>query len=58
MDKKSNFLQRHINVTKRATSSYIGLPCSGRMSKLRVYFEMKQTSAEFSSQKFEYQRYI
>ena len=36
-----------MNVTKRTTFS-------GRMSKLRVYFDMKQTSAEFSSQKFEY----
>ena len=26
--------------------------------KLRIYFDMKETSAEFSSQKFEYQRYI
>ena len=40
-----------MNVTKRATSSE-------RMSQLRVYFDMKQTSTEFSSQKFEYQRYI
>ena len=46
---KTNFQQRLINVTKRLTSS-------GRMSQLRVYIDMKQTSAEFFSQKFEYQR--
>ena len=41
MNKKSNFQQRLTTVTKRATSF-------GRMS----YFDMKETSAEFSSQKF------
>ena len=51
MDKKNNFSQRLITVTKQATSS-------GRMSQLRVYFYMKQISAEFFSQKCEYQRYI
>ena len=50
-EEKTNFYQRLINATKRATSS-------GRMYKLTVYFDMKQTSAEFSSQNFEYQRRI
>ena len=34
MDEKSNFKQRHTNVTKRVNSS-------GRMIRLRVYFDMK-----------------
>ena len=40
MDEKSHL--ELINITKRAT-------CSGRLSQLKVYFDMKQT-AEFSSQ--------
>ena len=51
MDEKANFLQRLTNVAKRAIFF-------GRMSYLRVYFDMKKTSSEFSSKKYEYKRYI
>ena len=44
-------LAKTYNVAKGATSSK-------RMSQLRVYFDIKQTSAEFFSQKFEYQMCI
>ena len=49
MEENSNFWQRFINATKRATSSK-------RISQLKVYFDMKKTSAELFSQKLEYQR--
>ena len=45
MDAKSNFQQRHENVVKRANSSE-------KMIYVRAYFDMKQTSVEFSGQKF------
>ena len=51
MDEKTKFQQRLINATKQAASS-------GRMSYLRVYFYVKQASADFFTQKLEYQGYI
>ena len=42
MNKKINFLKRHINVTRGANSSR-------RMIYLRVYFDIKQTFAVFLS---------
>ena len=48
-ENKNGRKDRHQNVTKSAYSS-------GRIIHLRAYFAMKQTLAEFSSQKIEYQR--